>query len=238
MLWRLYNPYLPFGETVVSFVLDCIQNKTGPWITWEQMVSMLGWGISVSPCACFTWNLLSGGKHSGERFPAELDNSISKVILYLRWWCTFNQGRTCTHSAGVLWKEAQSGIYSQETCRRVCSSSCCGFTDTVTLALSLSSPSSHFCSRIRWGSKKSQGRLLDLPDGRNLPWLRGLRFVSKKLWLSGPWFSHGLYWNQRILSDSNELMNLKVHICKGCFIHNVTLETKPRPLCYGACDPV
>lgn len=43
-------------------------------------------------------------------------------------------------------------------------------------------------------------------------------------------------WDQRILSELNEPMNLKVHICKECFIYSIMLETKPRLPCYGACD--
>lgn len=48
-------------------------------------------------------------------------------------------------------------------------------------------------------------------------------FMGKSFWLSEAWFSCRLYWNQRILSESNELMNLKVHICNECFIYSYSI---------------
>lgn len=61
-------------------------------------------------------------------------------------------------------------------------------------------------------------------------------FMGKSLFLSEAWFSRGLYWDQRILNELNEFMNLKVRICKECFIYSIMPETKPRLPCYGAWD--
>ena len=149
MLWRLCNPKLAFEEYRARFMLDSMQNKTGPWATHVQMVNVLGWSISFSSCACF---------------PIHLEFAIRSETF--RWSFSWRITRHLTGapetSAGlvpiVLWKEACPGSHSQGTCARVCFPSCWGFS-RGSLALSLSSPWFSFLLENVVGKKDTTGEI-------------------------------------------------------------------------------
>lgn len=146
--------------------------------------------------------------------------------------CSSNLSRTHTHSAGVLWKarKPQPGDLWKGLLSHLLKNHGDPSSKFVLTFLS-------FLLENLVGKPHTTGEIAKISlmeRSYNSLEVQHIRVHGKSLWLCEALLSHRLYWNQRILIESNELMNLKVHICKECFIYSIMPETKSRLPCCRA----